>query len=515
MTSEDIIELEFKVDQLPLQSRQGCRLLVTSSQFSQDIEIGKTEKRFDISSITFNEKVKVFFRLGENQDYKVHLLIHRPDSEEIERIAGEASINLLTILKQSGTITTIMKFEHFDLNSVPILTVTAQGGSDQMNGTILQFCGHSLNPRNKYPIAAYFVLSINPKGNTMPIILYRSEVINHTSPKWKEFVIPTRYFSSSSDGVLEFTCYNYNNNTEDSLIGKFPTSFYQLLRGSGAINKYILHCAAGKKKEEMSIELLKIGANQTVSSFPAFIAAGLQLHFTIGIDFTTNNGNQNEPTSLHYQHPHQRSIYGSRLKAVAEGLEALSPSSKISLLGFGAKIPPDMQFSQCFALNGNILNPFCRSAIDVEEYYRHIAMSVLFYAPTNYSNVISNVTKQAIAAERSQRNFHFVLIILTNGNVSNQGALTDTRDEVVKASKYPISIIFVGIGNPQHVVRSELTSKFMQIFSPTLKHTDGMPLKRETATFIDATDENVIPQLPTQIFNSVSRQMTLFKCNCA
>uniref|UniRef100_A0A914YWH6 VWFA domain-containing protein n=1 Tax=Panagrolaimus superbus TaxID=310955 RepID=A0A914YWH6_9BILA len=515
MASEDIIELEFKVDQLPIQSRQGCRVLVSASQFSQDIEVGKTEKRFDISSITFNEKVKVFFRLGETQEYKVHLLIYRPDSEDIERIAGETTFNLLNVLKQSGTLTTIMPSENFTLNTVPILTVTAQGGTDQMNGTFLQFSGHSLDPRNRHQIAAYFVLSLIPKGNGMPVILYRSEVINKNSPKWKEFIIPTRYFSTSSEGILEFSCYNFNNNTEDSLIGKFSTSFYQLLRGAGAINKYILHCAAGKKKEEMSIELCKIGSNQTVSSFPTFIAAGLQLHFTISIDFTTNNGNQNEATSLHYQHPHMRSIYGNRLKVVADGLEALSPSSKISLLGFGAKVPPDMQFSQCFAMNGNILNPFCRNLIDVEEYYRRCALSVLFFAPTNYSNVISNVTKQAIAAERSQRNLHFVLVILTNGNVSNVGALKDTCDEIVKASKYPISIIFVGIGNAQHPLRLDAGSKFMQIFSPNLKSTDGVPLKRETAVFVDGSDENTIPLLSTQIFNSVSRQMTLFRLNCA
>lgn len=123
--------------------------------------------------------------------------------------------------------------------------------------------------------------------------------------------------------------------------------------------------------------------------------------------------------------------------------------------------------------------------------------------------------RQAIAAERTQRNLHFVLIILTNGGVSNQSAFKDTCDEVVKASKYPISIIFVGIGNPHHPLRLDTNSKFMQIFSPNLKSTDGVPLKRDTAIFIDVSDDNSIPLLSTQIFNSVSRQMTLFKLNSA
>ena len=83
----------------------------------------------------------------------------------------------------------------------------------------------------------------------------------------------------------------------------------------------------------------------------------LQLHFTMAVDFTTNNGNQTETTSLHFQDPIRRSIYDCRLKVIAECIESYSPSSKISLLGFGANIPPEMQFSQCFALvkHGSIM----------------------------------------------------------------------------------------------------------------------------------------------------------------
>ena len=62
-----------------------------------------------------------------------------------------------------------MTFQHFGLNSVPVLTVTARGTSDIINGTILQFGGHFLDPHNKHQIAAYFVLSLTPKGSVMPV----------------------------------------------------------------------------------------------------------------------------------------------------------------------------------------------------------------------------------------------------------------------------------------------------------------------------------------------------------
>ena len=51
----------------------------------------------------------------------------------------------------------------------------------------------------------------------------------------------------------------------------------------------------------------------------------------------------------------------------------------------------------------------------------------------------------------------------------------------------------------------------MHLFSPTLKSTDGVPLKRETAIFINASEQRSHSDLTSQIFNAVTRQMTLFK----
>ena len=65
----------------------------------------------------------------------------------------------------------------------------------------------------------------------------------------------------------------------------------------------------------------------------------------------------------------------------------------MSLLGFGAKTPPDFEMSQCFALNGDLNNPYIRGFSEAVDLYKRASMSVLQYAPTEYSNVINYVAK--------------------------------------------------------------------------------------------------------------------------
>ena len=53
----------------------------------------------------------------------------------------------------------------------------------------------------------------------------------------------------------------------------------------------------------MQLKSIKIELNPT---FLDFIRGGLQVNFTVAVDFTGSNGNPKSPQSLHYQDPSGR-----------------------------------------------------------------------------------------------------------------------------------------------------------------------------------------------------------------
>ena len=65
------------------------------------------------------------------------------------------------------------------------------------------------------------------------------------------------------------------------------------------------------------LSLLSITVEEE-KGFVEYLSAGLQMNFSVAIDFTASNGVPSSPTSLHYMNPYQLNPYGSAIKAVGE-----------------------------------------------------------------------------------------------------------------------------------------------------------------------------------------------------
>ncbi len=63
----------------------------------------------------------------------------------------------------------------------------------------------------------------------------------------------------------------------------------------------------------INIEWLRI---EEEKSFLDYISSGVQLHFTVAVDFTASNGDPNHPQSLHYRHPQMDNQYSLAIKSV-------------------------------------------------------------------------------------------------------------------------------------------------------------------------------------------------------
>lgn len=144
---------------------------------------------------------------------------------------------------------------------------------------------------------------------------------------------------------------------DHELIGSFSTNLNELLSGKRDYELKHPHKVAKNKKYTNSgtihidsIELIK------QHSFLEFIAGGCEISLIVAIDFTASNGNPMHSTSLHYNNPYQPNEYVSAIKAVGDILSAYDSDRLFPAFGFGAKLPPTMEVSHCFALNGNPSN---------------------------------------------------------------------------------------------------------------------------------------------------------------
>lgn len=94
------------------------------------------------------------------------------------------------------------------------------------------------------------------------------------------------------------------------------------------------------------------------STFTDYLAAGLQLMLITCIDFTSSNGSQGIPSSLHYITPNSKSVYEEALEEVSRILLDYDYDKQVPVYGFGAEVSMPTFNSQakvdhCFPLNGN------------------------------------------------------------------------------------------------------------------------------------------------------------------
>ena len=183
--------------------------------------------------------------------------------------------------------------------------------------------------------------------------------------------------------------------------------------------------------------------------------AGLEdCNMIIGIDFTASNEWQGRKTfdhrSLHYVGKSNKRInpYQKVIGAIAETLCAFDADNLIPVYGFGDKTTKD---NSVFPFYENEVP--CAGFDDVLRRYNELVQTVDLSGPTSFAPII----RKAIEITKSKGSYH-ILLIIADGQVTEERD-TNTRDAIVEASFYPLSIILVGVGDGPWDVMSEYDEK--------------------------------------------------------
>ncbi|NP_001085407.1 copine I S homeolog isoform X1 [Xenopus laevis] len=339
-------------------------------------------------------------------------------------------------------------------------------------------------------------------------LVYRSEVINNNlNPTWKKFSVPLQTFCGGDmNKPIKVSISDHDDSSDFDLIGEFECTAGKLLEVKDQAVEF--DCINPQKKQKkksyknsgtVRVKSCKIDVEY---SFLDYIMGGCQINFTVGIDFTGSNGDPKSPDSLHYISPNGVNEYLTAIWCVGNVVQDYDTDKLFPAFGFGAQIPPNWQVSHEFALNFSPDNPYCPGVQGIVDAYRQALPQVRLYGPTNFSPIINHVTRfAAAAAQHKTASQYFVLLIITDGEITD---LNETKNAIVQASKLPMSIIIIGVGNADFKAM-----EFLDGDNGVLKSSSGEPVARDIVQFVpfrqfqnaprEALTQAVLAEVPKQL----------------
>ncbi|XP_059147710.1 copine-3-like isoform X2 [Physella acuta] len=342
-------------------------------------------------------------------------------------------------------------------------------------------------------------------------MVHKTEVIkNNLNPSWRPFQLSLQKLCGGNRlQKIKIDCYDWDNDGSHDFIGTCTTTFEEMSRA--ATQEVTWPCinpaSKAKKKSYTNSGTIHLTSCKIVKeyTFLDFVTSGMQINFTVGIDFTASNGNPSQSTSLHYINPHSPNEYMAAIKTVGEVCQDYDSDKLFPALGFGARIPPKMEISHEFALNFNLQNPYCQGIDGILQAYYNCIQQVQLYGPTNAAPIIHHVARFAAQAQREEgskgAHAYFILLMLTDGVLSD---MSNTKSAIVEASKLPMSLIIVGVGQADFSDMEILDGD-----DGVLRAANGEPAKRDIVQFVPFRDfkhsspvelaRHVLAEVPKQV----------------
>ena len=338
-----------------------------------------------------------------------------------------------------------------DLSKGGKIQISAEEVAASRETLLLTFEANNLDNKDFFGKSDPFLEMSRANENGEFSLVHRTEVVdNDLSPTWKPFEKDVSALCNGDyDRVLKIEVFDDDDGGDHDFIGSCQTDLKTLVKGPGSDNVY--HLMNEKKRQKkgskyknsgtLILKSIRVESNPT---FLDYLHGGLQVNFTVAIDFTGSNGNPSDTDSLHYRDPNGRpNQYVTAIKAVGDIVQDYDSDKMFPSLGFGARIPPSLEVSHEFFLTLDPNVPFCDKIEGVIAAYYNSLDRVQLYGPTNFSPVINHVAGFASAHQNDASNY-FVLLILTDGIITD---FNETKEALINASSLPMSVIIVGVGD--------------------------------------------------------------------
>ncbi|OMJ92020.1 hypothetical protein SteCoe_5339 [Stentor coeruleus] len=321
------------------------------------------------------------------------------------------------------------KTSFFKLENEGKLIVRVEEVRESKEKYLLSLRGIGLDKKDTFGKSDPYLIFYRSLGHNQWIEAKRTEVVKNTlDPIWTPIELTDHQLCNSDrTKPIKVECYDWDQVGSDEFIGFFETTLSSLTT-PGSTFKLL-----SQAKNRFSGTILVSDCHVKKSlSFIDYLHNGLQISFSIAIDFTQSHILTETQTSDDYE---------NAIWEIGSILETYDSDKKISVYGFGGK-PPGESLSQCFPLTGDSSCPYVNGTSGILKIYQS-SKDKISQSITGDLHYIIDETILA-ASSISSNNEYFILLILTNGEISD---IDQTINSIVKASGLPISIIILGIGN--------------------------------------------------------------------
>jgi len=335
----------------------------------------------------------------------------------------------------------------------------------------------------------------------LTVKVFSTEVLKRTkNPIWKPIRLGVEALCNGDfDRPLIIKCYDWNSNGTSDLIGEIQTSLNDLVK----MQEQSLPLTRPKKlgKTYGTLDVRK-SFLQERHTFIEYVRGGMDIRLLLAIDFTASNGNYLDYGTLHFLREETgKSQYMDALSDVGRIVEVYSEKKEFACWGFGAKVGQEKVTSHCFPLTLTE-DPNVKGIDEVLNTYKSALASnkLHFCGPTLFEHIIKAATNVAIRQTPEEQVYN-LLLILTDGVISD---MQKTKNAIVDASKIPLSVVIVGIGDADF--------KQMEILDADdtpLESTAGIKMERDIVQFVPyskfarsppgALSECVLAELPEQV----------------
>ncbi|CAN0236864.1 unnamed protein product [Ectocarpus sp. 6 AP-2014] len=447
-------------------------------------EIGRTEVVANNLSPRFVTLVPATFRFEEVQMlrfdvYDVEGSFTTSDASRLDvrmqASQGTAECALATIMGAHGQMSVEpLRSPHLPHQkaSITIRAEQAKNSSDLVVfGLGIRAC-----PRGNKSV--FFRISRTAEAGA-PIPCYKSEVakVSGGSVLWSQSKVGLPVLANGDPHrplVVEF--FGYRKSGSHVSLGSCELSVDTMVSRAGEPGG-VLNFSSGTG--QLVIESCRLVPQP---SFFDFLAGGLEMQFTVGIDYTASNGDPNVADSLHYHDSTGRTLnqYSQSISSVGKILEHYDSDKRFPVLGFGGCPIPGAPAIHCFAVNGREDDPEVHGVESILDVYSRESLKwVQLSGPTLFAPLINQQVASVAASERTldpENQKYHVLMIVTDGVINDMG---NTMDALVAAADLPFSVIIVGVGRADFSLMEQLDGDDIRI-----ANAQGRKASRDIVQFV-------------------------------